>query len=72
MYDLGLKEPTPIQSEAWPVLLERKDLIGVAETGSGKTLAFLLPSIVHAYEKTLTGEAADEAKKVFNSKKSVE
>jgi len=55
LFDLGLKEPTQIQSEAWPVLLAKKDLVGVAETGSGKTLGFLLPSIVHAYDKAVSG-----------------
>jgi ATP-dependent RNA helicase RhlE len=35
--------PTPIQEKAIPVLLEGRDLIGVAETGTGKTLAFLIP-----------------------------
>jgi ATP-dependent RNA helicase RhlE len=39
----GFETPTPIQREAIPILLEGRDLIGVAETGTGKTLAFLLP-----------------------------
>jgi len=34
------KAPTPIQSCAWPALLEGKDVVGIAETGSGKTLGF--------------------------------
>ncbi len=38
-------EPMPIQSQAWPVALQGRDLHGIAETGSGKTLAFLLPGI---------------------------
>ena len=28
---------------AWPLLLQQKDLIGIAKTGSGKTLAFTVP-----------------------------
>ncbi|PVD22685.1 hypothetical protein C0Q70_15940 [Pomacea canaliculata] len=40
-------EPSPIQAQAWPVLLSGLDLIGIAQTGTGKTLAFLLPALVH-------------------------
>ncbi|KQK03168.1 DEAD-box ATP-dependent RNA helicase 20 isoform X2 [Brachypodium distachyon] len=43
----GFVEPTPIQSQGWPMALKGRDLIGIAETGSGKTLAYLLPAIVH-------------------------
>ena len=41
------KDPSPIQCQAWPVLLKGHDLIGIAQTGTGKTLAFLLPAFVH-------------------------
>ena len=40
-------EPSPIQAQAWPILLKGHDLIGIAQTGTGKTLAFLLPALVH-------------------------
>src|SRR5262249_40900626 len=40
---LGYEEPTAIQREAIPPLLEGKDLIGQAATGTGKTAAFALP-----------------------------
>ncbi|XP_039658107.1 probable ATP-dependent RNA helicase DDX5 [Perca fluviatilis] len=40
-------DPTPIQSQGWPVALSGKDMVGIAQTGSGKTLAYLLPAIVH-------------------------
>src|SRR5262245_16582863 len=43
---LGYEEPTPIQREAIPLLLEGKDLVGQAATGTGKTAAFALP-ILH-------------------------
>ena len=41
----GFSAPTPIQSAAWPFLLNGQDVVGVAETGSGKTLAFGVPLI---------------------------
>jgi ATP-dependent RNA helicase DeaD len=40
---LGYEEPTPIQREAIPVLLQGRDLLGQAATGTGKTAAFALP-----------------------------
>ncbi|MGL5545277.1 MAG: DEAD/DEAH box helicase [Cetobacterium sp.] len=41
----GIKEPTEIQIEAIPVILNDKDVIGQASTGSGKTFAFGIPLI---------------------------
>src|SRR3546814_7696990 len=38
-------QPTPIQQQAIPVLLEGRDLCGIAQTGTGKTAAFPLPSL---------------------------
>src|SRR2546421_10662701 len=40
---LGYEEPTPIQREAIPPLLQGHDLLGQAATGTGKTAAFALP-----------------------------
>ncbi|KAG8348599.1 putative ATP-dependent DEAD/H RNA helicase [Trypanosoma vivax] len=45
--DLGYTKPTPIQSIAWPILLNSRDLVGVAKTGSGKTMAFMVPAVLH-------------------------
>jgi ATP-dependent RNA helicase DeaD len=42
---LGYEEPTPIQREAIPPLLQGRDLLGQAATGTGKTAAFALPLI---------------------------
>jgi ATP-dependent RNA helicase RhlE len=39
----GYEVPTPIQSAAIPAILQRHDLIGIAQTGTGKTAAFVLP-----------------------------
>ncbi|NJA88113.1 DEAD/DEAH box helicase [Rhodocyclus tenuis] len=39
----GYSEPTPIQAQAIPLVLEGKDLMGGAQTGTGKTAAFTLP-----------------------------
>lgn len=41
----GYTTPTPIQQQAIPVVLERKDLLGCAQTGTGKTAAFAIPII---------------------------
>lgn len=38
-------DATDIQKQAWPPILEGRDLVGVAKTGSGKTLTYLLPMI---------------------------
>ena len=40
---LGYEEPTPIQREAVPLLLDGRDVLGQAATGTGKTAAFALP-----------------------------
>ncbi|MEQ1548199.1 MAG: DEAD/DEAH box helicase [Chakrabartia sp.] len=46
----GYTEPTPIQMQAIPPLLEGRDLCGIAQTGTGKTAAFALPAIQYLSE----------------------
>ena len=43
--DMGFEEPSPIQSQTIPMVLEGKDVIGQAQTGTGKTAAFGIPVI---------------------------
>ncbi|XP_052777859.1 probable ATP-dependent RNA helicase DDX43 [Mya arenaria] len=56
IYNQKFSKPSPIQCQAWPVLLQGKDLIGIAQTGTGKTLAFLLPAFIH-----IDGQPVDRA-----------
>ena len=42
-------EPTPIQEKTIPLVIEGKDVLGVAQTGTGKTAAFSIPIIQHIY-----------------------
>lgn len=46
LVDLNFQTPSPIQQQTIPLLLEGRDLIGLAQTGTGKTAAFSLP-ILH-------------------------
>ena len=51
--DVGYSQPTPIQAQAIPHLLEGKDLLGVAQTGTGKTAAFALPLLQRLEDERL-------------------
>jgi ATP-dependent RNA helicase RhlE len=48
--DKGYSEPTPIQKQAIPVILEGRDLMGGAQTGTGKTAGFTLPLLQRLIE----------------------
>lgn len=50
----GYTTPTPIQQQAIPIVLEGKDLLGVAQTGTGKTAAFSIPIIQKLYQNQNT------------------
>src|SRR6201989_320208 len=41
----GYTTPTPIQQQAIPPLLKRRDVLGIAQTATGKTAAFVLPML---------------------------
>ena len=41
----GYTTPTPIQEQAIPHVLQRRDVLGIAQTGTGKTAAFTLPML---------------------------
>lgn len=41
----GYTEPTPIQAEAIPHIMQRRDVLGIAQTGTGKTASFTLPML---------------------------
>ena len=45
MKSAGYKQPTPIQEQAIPHVLARRDVLGIAQTGTGKTAAFVLPML---------------------------
>ncbi|XP_045489218.1 ATP-dependent RNA helicase abstrakt [Pieris rapae] len=47
----GIKNPTPIQVQGIPAVLQGRDMIGIAFTGSGKTLVFTLPLIAMCLEQ---------------------
>jgi superfamily II DNA/RNA helicase len=48
--------PTPIQTQTIPLVLQGRDVIGIAQTGTGKTAAFALPILHHLHTKRLRPE----------------
>jgi len=60
---LGFQEATPIQESAIPIILEGKDVAGLAQTGTGKTAAFVAPLLDRLIRsKTVTPEQAQDEK----------
>ena len=50
--DENYSEPTSIQAQAIPLVLEKNDVLGSAQTGTGKTAAFAIPIIQHLINNT--------------------
>ncbi|THU55954.1 hypothetical protein C4D60_Mb11t12100 [Musa balbisiana] len=81
--ELGFRQPTPIQRQAIPVLLSKRDCFACAPTGSGKTLAFLCPmlmkikpglkngvkAVVLCPTRELAAQTARECKKLAKGRK---
>lgn len=58
------KQPTPIQSACWPIVLKKRDCVGIAETGSGKTLAFGIPALAHLQSIHASGCSSSSSSKL--------
>ena len=59
---LGYEEPTPVQRETIPLLLEGLDLLAQAATGTGKTAAFALP-MLHRISNLISNLGADDRRR---------
>ncbi|XP_045798801.1 DEAD-box ATP-dependent RNA helicase 57 [Trifolium pratense] len=81
--ELGFREPTPIQRQAIPVLLQDRECFACAPTGSGKTLAFVCPmlmklkahakggvrAVIICHSRELSGQTYRECKKLAKGEK---
>lgn len=50
LHEQKFNEPTPIQEQAIPAILDKKDVLGIAKTGSGKTASYVLPILTNLKE----------------------
>lgn len=55
--ELGFTQPSPIQQQTIPLMLQKKDVIALAQTGTGKTAAFALPILQHLDESQAVPQA---------------
>lgn len=55
--ELAYQQPTPIQQQAMPAILQGRDVVAGAETGSGKTAAFALPLLQQLYSQASANNA---------------
>ena len=53
-------QPTPIQARTIPLLLQGRDVLGIAQTGTGKTAAFALPVLQHLAAQNRSEEHTSE------------
>lgn len=83
--DMGFEEPSPIQMQAIPFILQGRDVIGQAQTGTGKTAAFGLPvldminpeskvlqAVVLCPTRELAIQVAEELKRLAKHKKGID
>ena len=70
VHESGYIEPTPIQSQTIPPILEGRDLVGCAQTGTGKTAAFALP-ILQLLASNTQGKSHPKSKLNSHPKKSI-
>jgi ATP-dependent RNA helicase RhlE len=54
--DQGYTQPTPVQAQAIPVILQRRDILAGAQTGTGKTAGFVLPLLQLLTEQPASGQ----------------
>lgn len=64
--DVGYEKPSPIQAATLPLLLDGRDVVGLAQTGTGKTAAFAIPALSRLAEQSdLCGGAAAKCTQVL-------